>query len=89
MTGDQVFLDYAKRTALQLLTDGQKDSTDGQETFKWEEAYTRVEPDNISALIGFYEGASGAASVLLQLASALQGDFKVSRIIDDPFPSTY
>lgn len=89
VTGDQAFLDYAKRTALQLLTDGQKDSTDGQETLKWEEAYTRVESDNISAPIGFYEGASGAASVLLQLASVLQGDFKVSRIIDDPFPSTY
>lgn len=85
VTDDAVFLDYAKRTAAQLLQTAEV-SGDG---IRWNEAYTRLEPENISAPIGFYEGAAGAGSTLLQLYSALKGDFKVSRIIDDPFPSTY
>ncbi len=86
ITGDQDFLDYAIRTANQLLKDGIREELAGAETIKWEEAYTQLESENISAPIGFYKGA---ASTLLQLYSALKGDFKVSHIIDDPFPSTY
>ncbi|SDQ07744.1 Lanthionine synthetase C-like protein [Streptococcus equinus] len=87
VTRSDKYLDYAVRTAIELLKDGDYDET--EEKIKWEEAYTRLEPDNISAPIGFYEGAAGVASVLLQLYSVLIGDFKVSRIVDDPFPSTY
>ncbi|MGT2907351.1 lanthionine synthetase LanC family protein [Streptococcus dentiloxodontae] len=89
ITDKDKYLDYAKRTALQLLKDGDLYENEGKTAIKWEEAYTRLEPDNISAPIGFYEGAAGVASVLLQLYSALKGDYQVSRIIDDPFPSTY
>ncbi|MGT2960838.1 lanthionine synthetase LanC family protein [Streptococcus caballi] len=89
VTGNGIYLDFAKRTAIQLLKDGDYYDENGQESIKWNEAYTRLEPDNISAPIGFYEGAAGVASVLLQLYSLLEGDYKVSRIVDDPFPSTY
>lgn len=85
VTGEEKFLDYAKRTAASLLADGQLE----ENRLSWKEAYTRLEPDNITAPIGFYEGAAGAGSVLLQLYSALKGDYKVHRILDDPFPSTY
>ena len=75
VTRSDKYLDYAVRTAIELLKDGDYDET--EEKIKWEEAYTRLEPDNISAPIGFYEGAAGVASVLLQLYSVLIGDFKV------------
>lgn len=89
ITEKEEYLDYAVRTAIQLVKDGDYYDETEYGKIRWEEAYTRVEPDNISAPIGFYEGAAGVASVLLQLFSLLNGDFKVSRIIDDPFPSTY
>ncbi|WP_461216045.1 lanthionine synthetase LanC family protein [Lacticaseibacillus sp. GG6-2] len=86
-TGDERFLDYSKRTAEQLLGDAHHDfEEDGTETVRWYEAYTRLEPDNITAPIGFYEGAAGAGSALLSLYSVLKDKPAIPRSVDDPFP---
>lgn len=88
-TGEEKYLDFAKRTGNQLLGDAHHEYTDDGELVKWYEAYTRVEPDNISSPIGFYEGAAGAGSALLQLYSAINGDnVPIPRSVDDPFPSS-
>lgn len=88
-TGQEKYLDFAKRTGEQLLGNAHYEHTGDIELVRWYEAYTRTEPDNISAPIGFYDGAAGAGSALLQLYSVINGDdVSIPRSVDDPFPSS-
>lgn len=86
-TNKKKFLNYAKRTAEQIIGDAHYELEGGDKLAKWYEAYTRLEPQNISAPIGFYDGAAGAGSALLQLYSVLTEHPQVPRSVDDPFPT--
>jgi lantibiotic modifying enzyme len=57
-----------------------------QRGYRWYQAFTRLEPDQVAAYSGFYPGAAGDANALLQLYTAEQGDFKALRLLDDPWP---
>ena len=52
----------------------------------WPVAWTRIEPEVFSRRIGYFDGAAGIASTLLQYALVKQGKFVWSRLPDDPFP---
>lgn len=49
-------------------------------------ALDRIAPDVITTPIGLFDGAAGVGAALLQLYTAEQNDFHVSRLLDDPFP---
>ncbi len=54
----------------------------------WPFAWERVRPDEFSRRIGFYDGAAGIACTLLELFEMESGDYRWSRMIDDPFPES-
>ncbi|MCQ2541479.1 MAG: hypothetical protein MJ112_04180 [Lachnospiraceae bacterium] len=51
----------------------------------WPLAFTRVEPETITSPIGYYDGAAGIGSALLQLYLSEEDKFKWVRLYDDPF----
>ena len=51
-------------------------------------AFDRVSPSHVTAPIGYYDGAAGIGSMLLELAGVMNGAFYAPRSIDDPFPGT-
>ena len=52
----------------------------------WPIAFERIHPDRYSRRIDYYEGAAGIASALLQIYLDETGNFRWSRLPDDPFP---
>lgn len=80
--GSARWLELARRTAGVLL--GQAESV-GDGTADWPLAFTRIEPEIISRDIGYYNGAAGIASSLLQLYLAETNQFKWCRLPDDSF----
>ena len=57
-------------------------------TASWYMAFDRVSPSHVTAPIGYYDGAAGIGSMLLELAGVMNGAFYAPRSIDDPFPGT-
>jgi lantibiotic modifying enzyme len=57
-------------------------------TASWYMAFDRVSPSHVIAPIGYYDGAAGIGSMLLELAGVMNGTFYAPRSIDDPFPGT-
>ena len=57
-------------------------------TASWYMAFDRVSPSHVTAPIGYYDGAAGIGSMLLELAGVMNGTFYAPRSIDDPFPRT-
>ncbi|MGL6202147.1 MAG: lanthionine synthetase LanC family protein [Lachnospiraceae bacterium] len=55
---------------------------------KWEFAFDRTKPFNLSAPIGFLNGSAGIAAMLLQLYAleTRADEFRWERLVDDPFP---
>ena len=80
--GSARWLELAKRTANVLL--GQAEHSDDG-TVDWPLAFTRIEPTIISRDIGYYNGAAGIASSLLQIYLAETNQFKWHRLPDDSF----
>lgn len=82
--GDQSYFDLAKRTADELLKRATIDDTNA----KWIQAFERKEPENLTAALGYYDGAAGIATSLLQFDQLLDGEFLYHRVVDDPYPAT-
>lgn len=59
---------------------------DAKKGITWNLALDRVSPQAVTAPIGLYDGAAGIGWVLLQMYTALVGNFHTFRSIDDPFP---
>lgn len=53
----------------------------------WRMNVDRTNPERQTTPIGLLDGAAGIGSVLLQLYMIEKGTFKITRAIDDPFPS--
>ena len=76
------WLDLAQRTASVILGERQ---TDGEADW-WLNAFQRVKPDDINQDLGYFDGAAGIASTLLQLYLAQTNAFEWHRFLDDPLP---
>ena len=77
--------DLMVRTASVLL--GQSESR-YPGTLDWPEAFERVKPEIISRDIGFFPGAAGIGTVLLQMYLSETGKLRWKRWPDDPFPES-
>ena len=67
-----------------ILLGSMKTHADGSAS--WPFAWERVHPEELSQRIGFYDGAAGIASTLLELFMLERDDYHWPRMIDDPFP---
>lgn len=81
--GNPRWLSLARRTASVLL--GVEERLDGDAS-DWPIAWERLKPTKLWRHIGYYDGAAGVASSLLQLYLLETGRFRWRRLIDDPFP---
>lgn len=84
-TGEEKYLNYAKRVGKQLLSESVYDDSAGA---CWYHAFDRTDPEHVTAKIGYLDGASGIAAELLQLYQAVTNEFDVLRLPDDPYPRT-
>lgn len=71
-TGDDQYLNYARRTANVLIGDAYTDETGT----RWYGAWDRTNPERVVSYTGFYIGAAGAAGSLLRLYAA-ENDIKI------------
>jgi lantibiotic modifying enzyme len=84
--GDQ-YLEYAKRCGRHLLGwSCHEESRDGKIRAKWHQAFAYAHQDQTTTNIGMYDGIAGIGWALLQLYTALTGQFQVDRAVDDPYP---
>lgn len=84
-SGDEKYLDYAKRVGKQLLSESEYNENTGA---CWYHAFDRTNPGHVTAKIGYLDGGSGIAAELLQLYLAVTNQFDVLRLPDDPYPKT-
>ena len=80
--GDERYLDLAHRTASILIGEAIKD-IDG--SVYWPMAFWRVKPDFLTVDLGFHDGITGIATVLLEIYLLEKNEYKWNRLIDDPF----
>ena len=80
--GEEHFRELAVRTAGVILGEKQE-SGDG--AVSWRIATERIKPELQSAPLGYYMGAAGIASSLLQIYLSETGKFDWKRLPDDPF----
>lgn len=86
-TKDPLYLAAAKRSGLQLLGWSRDEPTDSEIIgTKWYQAYSRIDPDQITTAIGYYDGAAGIASSLLHLYQIEEHAFPIQNVLDNPFP---
>lgn len=67
--GEEVYVEYAKKTANKLVSDAYKD----EDGLRWYNAWTRIKPWDVDAHIGLFTGAAGCGSSLLSLYGKLTG----------------
>ncbi|HIG40923.1 MAG: lanthionine synthetase LanC family protein [bacterium] len=67
-TGEEQYLDYARRTASQMVS-----AADGSRGLCWATAEHRDRPDFIETQTGYMQGAAGIGSFLLHLADVIDG----------------
>ncbi len=79
---DDRYLDLAKRAANIILGEQEKQE-DG--SVIWPMAFWRTRPDFLTQDLGYYDGAAGIASSLLQIYLQETSDFHWNRLVDDPF----
>lgn len=80
LTGEEEFLDYARRTARVLISDSTV-SDEEPDQRKWYGAWTRTIPDKVVSYAGLYVGSAGCASALLSLY-ALDKDIKLTQLFE-------
>jgi lantibiotic modifying enzyme len=78
------YLEYGLRSGKVLLGSAHYDGKHAS----WYQAFMRSEPGNISADIGYFDGAAGIGAALLQVSQALKQRLAVIRLPDDPFLSS-
>jgi lantibiotic modifying enzyme len=77
------YLAFAERVADHLA--GRATNPDGK-GYRWYQAWTRVEPDTITAETGYMIGAAGVGAAFLHLYLAEQGKYEAILFPDNPFP---
>jgi hypothetical protein len=80
-TGDDYYLDLAKRTAAELVR--RSKAEDGKRC--WPQAEHRSQPEFIQAQTGYMQGAAGVGSFFLNLASTLEGKQVKISFPDSPY----
>ncbi|AXQ79107.1 hypothetical protein DDV21_008420 [Streptococcus chenjunshii] len=79
---ETLYLDLARRSAAVVLGNASK----SENGVRFSIAFNRISPDELSAFTGFYDGAAGIATALLELYQfESQQRLKWKRLIDDPF----
>lgn len=68
-TGDEAYLDLARRCAAVILADSELD----EGCRKWVQAEHRARPEFLEAQTGYMQGAAGIGSFLLHLGSTIEG----------------
>lgn len=81
--GSARWRDLAVRSASVLL--GEKEDLDGGGA-NWPLAWERIKPEQVTTPLGYYDGAAGIGSALLQIYQSERGSFHWERLPDDPFP---
>lgn len=81
---DERYLRLAERTAKIILGEAVV-AEDG--SVNWPMAFWRVKPEFLTIDLGFYDGISGIATVLLEIYLQEKEEFVWNRLIDDPFKS--
>jgi hypothetical protein len=84
-TGKETYRDFARRVADVTLGRGTRVEPDGR---RWYQAWTRVEPHNVTAETGYMIGAAGVGSAFLRFHLAEQGRYEALLFPDNPFPRT-
>ena len=84
-TGNDEYLKKAQQTATILV----ERAVQNDQFAYWNQAFERKNPQNITAALGFYDGAAGIASYLLQLGEVENGHLSTHRFIDDPYPAVW
>lgn len=85
VTNNQDYLNRAQQTATILV----ERATQNDRFAYWKQAFERKNPQNVTAALGFYDGAAGIASYLLQLGEVENGQLSTHRFIDDPYPAIW
>ena len=85
VTNNQDYLKHAQQTATILV----ERATQNDRFAYWKQAFERKNPQNVTAALGFYDGAAGIASYLLQLGEVENGQLSTHRFIDDPYPAVW
>ena len=80
-TGEQFYLDLAQRVAKQLVNVAQVENG----CYSWPQAEHRTQPDFIQSQTGYMQGAAGAASFFVHLATTLAGEPVKIQFPDSPF----
>ncbi|MEX2785497.1 lanthionine synthetase LanC family protein [Streptococcus sp. H49] len=79
-----LYLDLARRSAAVVLGNASR----SEKGISFPIAFNRISPSELSAFTGFYDGAAGIATALLELYQfESQQQLKWKRLIDDPFIS--
>jgi hypothetical protein len=81
VTGDKMYVDFAKRVTADLLQRGTREG-DG---LKWIQSEHRVKPDLLIAQTGLMQGASGIGLWLLHLDEFDHGKKAAITLPDSPF----
>jgi hypothetical protein len=82
-SGEPAYLAFARRTADETRL--RQSDPDGLGA-RWFQAWTRTQPDAISAETGYMIGAAGVGSAYLHLHLAEQGRYQATLFPDNPFP---
>ena len=80
---DERWRDLAVRAG-DVLLGSEEIQADGSSD--WPIAFNRVDPDDFTRPLGYYDGAAGIAAVLLELYLLGKDEFVWPRFGDDPFP---
>lgn len=78
---DEKFLKLAREAAGVLA--GERE--EGEKGAYWTFAFTRIRPEELDNLVGYYVGSAGVISALLQLYLTETNHFEWTRLTDDPF----
>lgn len=77
LTGDELYKNYAIRTANKLITDSFEEKVGRS----WYGAWDRINPERVISYTGYYIGAAGAAGALLRFYGSLS-DIKIANFFE-------
>lgn len=84
-SGKPEYLAHARRCAKNLVSRGTNFDGKGM---RWDAAYTRIQPNIVTAETGYLVGSSGIAAALLRMHLAEQGKYQAVLLPDNPFPTS-
>ena len=81
VSGNRKYLAFAQRVATSLIASATRDASGT----RWIQAENRVSPNEVAAQTGWMQGASGIASVLLDIDAVERGQAPCLTVPDSPF----